>query len=232
MPSDPHNPEFEIEGLSETTGDGSLDGPMDDPEESEDDENSDAQSAADPPSEDELRMDKIRQGTKAIRWFPWPGAPQKRVAIRALSRLETYQGAASALQALEDVGLNKDDVFQEITLPNGMKEQVRWLDLAQRDEWLCLALRRGDDPNKPLFTTSNDMRRKLTSQEIGKLYEVLSDHMAQTVPLTVAEQLANKEAWLEIVQTLKKKPEEILLGALPPAMLRELVNFLVEKYVT
>ncbi len=224
----PNPPEFEI--LSKPPqSDDSLLGPTQDPPDEDDEEEDEPQEKARLSNDD---VEQIKTGIGALKFITWPGTESKRVCLRPLSRRETYLGAAQALQALEDVGLEKDDIFEEIQRADGSVQRVKWLDLAQRDEWLAIALRRADDPERPLFTSTDEMRRRLTSPEIGKLYEILADHMLNTVPLTMAEAMGNEEAWMEICNTLKKKPGEILLAALPPNMLRELILFMVEKFVT
>ncbi len=182
------------------------------------------------PGLDPDQVEEIKQGIDALRWIPWPADPSVKVCLRPLTRKELYEAAAAAKDYIEDVGL-KDTVYEESTMPDGKVVKVYWLDLAHRDELLAIALRNGDDPGKPLFRNANDLRDKMMSTEINTLYDILGEHMLRVMPLTMAQKMGNEEAYLKLLQYLKKEQGAMELISLPHGILVRLLAFTVEKLV-
>src|SRR5262245_37563208 len=101
-PPDPEQvPERIRRASDQPDPDGGRDGPREDApgtrsgdEDEDDDEDEDVPPADDGKGITDDELNKIKQGVKALKWISWPTAPGKRVCLRPLSRLETYQGAA------------------------------------------------------------------------------------------------------------------------------------------
>jgi len=197
--------------------------------EDEDEDESDDGRDQDPKekiSQDQLTT--ILQGTKSLAYVPWPSDPSLLVGMRPLSREEVLQGAAAAKRYTDSLGLT--DIVVETVEENGRKHTLTWLHLAQRDEWLSVALRRPEGNGKrPLFASAGDLRSKLTTEEVDRLYDMLAEHMSKCMPLTLAEQLGEREEWLAIINDLKKKPEQTTLVGVRPDILRELIYFLISQ---
>lgn len=184
----------------------------------------------DGPAFDAAQAEQIKQGVDALVWFPWPADPDTKVCMKPLSREDLYRGASSAREYIREIGL-EGEVNEVITLPDGSTKNVYWVELAQRDEWLAISLREGDDPSQPLFANANDLRAKLTPHEVNRLYEMLGDHMLRVMPMTMAQKLGEQEQYLKLLQHLKKSQGLMELGSLPLNILKELLIFTVEKLV-
>jgi hypothetical protein len=171
-------------------------------------------------------MGKILCGVDALKHIEWPADPEVQVVLKPLSREEIYQGVSDAAQYVADKGI-EGKVYERGVRSDGTEYVVTWEDLIQRDEWIATALRRADNPKRKLFASVSDLRRRLTSDEITRLYKLLSEHMRQVAPLTASERMAKDNMYAKLVESLKKKPGEITLASLPRDILEDLVRFMV-----
>jgi hypothetical protein len=173
------------------------------------------------------QLAKMKAGIGALRWVQWPADPTVKIAIRPLAQEESYLAAAQAQDYAEEVGL-QGKVFETVII-NDRQVRVMWTDIIMRDEVLSIALRRGDDPARPLFRNTAELRKRLTGTEIARLYDLWAGHMAECCPLTRAEQLGQEELYMQLLDHLRDSPSAPFLNSCPVDTLRALMRFLAEK---
>jgi len=174
-------------------------------------------------------MPKILYGVLATREVPWPADPDKTVFLRALTREQIFDGISEASQYIEEKGLT-GQVYETYVTDDGKRKEVTCLDMATRDEWIAMAVFKDKALTKPVFDNARDLRRKLTSQEINRLYEWLAEHMQSVTPLTHAEAMGKSAMYAQLIEELKKKPGLISLDSMPRDILADLVRFMILKF--
>ncbi len=182
----------------------------------------------------ELDMLEILTGVDNLRHETWPGTgtsednPAVPYAIRPLSREDIMQAAARAEAVCKERGI-AERVLEKAELPNGVKVEITAFDLANRDEQLAIALRRADNPVRALFRNAQELRIRLTANEVNALYEIVIEHTAKVMPLSVAQFEQRREAVNEVIDALKKDPGSTIADALPRDTLVILVRSMAEQ---
>lgn len=159
-------------------------------------------------------LDRIRAGTKNHQVILWPGSKTVRVRIRILSRGELQEAVFAAKAHFKASEIEVELVMVE-AFEDEKTVQVLFRALEGAD---------GDELGKAICSDIDVFRNTVTRDELNELaqaYEIL-EHECSPNPETMPDDQFN--AFLE---TLKKKPDEMIGSVRNIAFARRLLRSLV-----
>jgi len=141
-------------------------------------------------------LERVRAGTKNFQIIAWPGTKVK-VKMRVLSRSEFQEANFAAYQHFRQYEIAVESHTVE-AYEDEKTLQLLWRALSEID---------GDDAGKPVAANIDVFRAEVTKDEINALvecYGILEEECSPNQDRMPTEEF---DAFLE---TLKKKPDEIL----------------------
>ena len=172
----------------------------------------------------ETDITRLIAGVDNVKYMAWPGTgtdennPAVMVAIRPLTREDILLAAARAEQECKDRGIS-DRVIERVERPDGSLVEIQAWDLVTRDEQLAIALRSAEDLTRPLFRSAKELRLRLTAAEVHRLYDIVVNHTAQSMPMTAEQHMSVNMGVNEVIDALKKDPGSTIADDLPRSTL-------------
>lgn len=168
----------------------------------------------------ETDITRLIAGVDDIKYMAWPGTglsednPAIMIAVKPLTREDILTAAARAETECKDRGIS-DRIIERVERPDGSVISISAWDLVNRDEQLVLSLRRGDNPGLPLFRNAHELRIRLTPAEVHRLYDIVGEHTARSMPMTVEQHIRVTGGVNEVIAQLKKEPGSTIVDDLP-----------------
>jgi len=167
----------------------------------------------------ESRLAAMMQGKRKLRTFTWPGSsPEWKCGIVVLTEEEIEEAGIEASVRLEDARKRMDAINYQERFAQECSVQLLWRALID------------PETHRPVALTADELRQHLTTDLMAYFVDIYNEHQMQMSPISMDPTLSKRET-REVIEALKKDPEDLLIGAYGADALRHLLRSSVKQIV-